>query len=243
MASAPSRRWASARGGADELSRLRPDGQPDDWARVTARLGDFRAALPARGARVAVLGCGTSYYTGQAYAARREDAGHGETDAFPASEQRLSRSYDAVLVISRSRTTTEVITVLESLQGRGIPTTAIVATPRTEITRLVDHAILLSDVDEESVVQTRFRDLDPGFAARLPGRGPRRGHHRCPGRPRAGRGDGSRRGRGRRAGHLRRTRLDRRPCRRGRSPSSCGCIASALSRLAASTSTPTTPAI
>lgn len=131
-------------------------GQPDDWGRVTARLGEFTDALPPRGVRVAVLGCGTSYNMARAYAALREDAGHGETDAFAASEHRLSRAYDAIVVISRSGTTTEVIEVLESQRGRGVPTTAIVATPGTTITKLADHLILLSEVDEESVVQTRF---------------------------------------------------------------------------------------
>jgi fructoselysine-6-P-deglycase FrlB-like protein len=130
--------------------------QPDDWARVVSRVDEARAALPPVGARVAVVGCGTSFYMAQAYAALREGAGHGETDAFAASEHRLHRGYDGVLVITRSGTTTEVLEVLSFLQGRGTPTTAIVATPGTPATTLADHLILLEEVDEESVVQTRF---------------------------------------------------------------------------------------
>jgi fructoselysine-6-P-deglycase FrlB-like protein len=131
-------------------------GQPDDWAGVVARLPELAEALPAPGARVAVVGCGTSYFMAQAYAALREQAGHGETDAFAASEHRLDRGYDAVLVITRSGTTTEVIDVLTSLRGRDLVTAAIVATPGTPVTELADRTILLPEVDEKSVVQTRF---------------------------------------------------------------------------------------
>ena len=130
--------------------------QPDDWARVVSRVGEMHAALPAAGARLAVVGCGTSFYMAQAFAALREQAGQGETDAFAASEHKLHRGYDAVLVITRSGTTTEVIDVLTGLRGSGVPTTAIVATAGTPVTELADTVILLSEVDEESVVQTRF---------------------------------------------------------------------------------------
>ena len=130
--------------------------QPDDWARVVSRVGEVHAALPAAGARLAVVGCGTSFYMAQAFAALREQAGQGETDAFAASEHKLHRGYDAVLVITRSGTTTEVIDVLTGLRGSGVPTTAIVATAGTPVTELADTVILLSEVDEESVVQTRF---------------------------------------------------------------------------------------
>ena len=51
--------------------------QPDDWARVVSRVGEVHAALPAAGARLAVVGCGTSFYMAQAYrrAARAGRAG------------------------------------------------------------------------------------------------------------------------------------------------------------------------
>ena len=130
--------------------------QPDDWAQVLSRVDEARAALPPVGARLAVVGCGTSFYMAQAYAALRERAGQGETDAFAASEHRLRRGYDAVLVITRSGTTTEVLEVLTELRGSGTPTTAIVATAGTPATELADRVILLGEVDEQSVVQTRF---------------------------------------------------------------------------------------
>lgn len=131
-------------------------GQADDWAAVTARVAELSQVLPAPGARLAVVGCGTSFYMAQAYAALREQRGQGETDAFAASEHRLGRDYDAVLAISRSGTTTEVIELLTSLRDRDVTTTAIVATAGTPVTTLVDRVILLGEVDEQSGVQTRF---------------------------------------------------------------------------------------
>lgn len=131
-------------------------GQPDDWQRVSRRLGQYADLLPTRGSRLAVVGCGTSFFMGQAYAVRREEAGHGETDAFPASEFRIGRDYAEVLIISRSGTTTECIDLLVRLRSRGTPTIAIVATPGTTITELAGRVIMLDDVDERSVVQTRF---------------------------------------------------------------------------------------
>ena len=66
-----------------------------------------RAELPQPGDRVAVVGCGTSFYMARAVAALREAHGGGETDAFPASEFPIGRSYDRIVAISRSGTTTE----------------------------------------------------------------------------------------------------------------------------------------
>lgn len=131
-------------------------GQPDDWARIVRRVEEFADRLPAAGRRLAVAGCGTSFFVAQAYAALREDTGRGETDAYAASEFRLGRTYDEVLVISRSGTTTECVDLLRTLRERGTPTVAVVATPGTPVTDLADRVLVLSDVDEQSVVQTRF---------------------------------------------------------------------------------------
>lgn len=133
--------------------------QPADWRRAAVRAAAAADALPQRGERVAVVGCGTSLFMGQAYAALREDAGHGLTDAFAASEHRLGRGYDRVLAITRSGTTTEVLDVLGSLRDRGgesAPTTVIVADPTSPVLGLADQAIVLEEMDERSVVQTRF---------------------------------------------------------------------------------------
>ncbi len=130
--------------------------QPADWAAVRTRVDEALAVLPAPGARVAVVGCGTSYYMAQAYATLREQAGVGHTEAHAASEYPANRRFDHVVAISRSGTTTEVIELLERLRADGQTTTAIVATQGTAIPELATHAFLVPEVDEQSVVQTRF---------------------------------------------------------------------------------------
>lgn len=102
-----------------------------------------------------MIGCGTSYFIGQAVAVAREAAGHGETDAFVASEMPAGRAYDLVLAISRSGTTTEVLRCLQSLPA-GARSLAISAVRDTPVPNATGDAILLPFADEASVVQTRF---------------------------------------------------------------------------------------
>lgn len=127
--------------------------QPSCWALAAAAASRMRG-LPRPGERVAVLGCGTSWFVAQVYAALRETTGHGETDAFAASEFPLSRRYDRVLAITRSGTTTEVLELLDRLDGH--ETVAITANPEAPVTRAAATAITLDFADERSVVQTRF---------------------------------------------------------------------------------------
>ena len=129
--------------------------QPDCWAQVVAQLDRFVPALPKSGERVAVVGCGTSLYMSRAYAALREAAGEGETDAFPASEFPADRQYDRVVAISRSGTTTEVVDVLRGIAG-STPTTTITADAATPVAELATDLIELTMATEQSVVQTRF---------------------------------------------------------------------------------------
>jgi fructoselysine-6-P-deglycase FrlB-like protein len=129
--------------------------QPDCWRRAARLAGDVAGQLPARGERVAVAGCGTSWFMAQSYAAAREQAGHGETDAFAASEMPLGRRYDRVVVLSRSGTTTEIIELLGALGGR-VPTVAVTAVAGSPVAAAADQTVVLDFADEESVVQTRF---------------------------------------------------------------------------------------
>jgi fructoselysine-6-P-deglycase FrlB-like protein len=133
--------------------------QPDCWQQAVDRLPEFAPLLPQHGERVAVVGCGTSWFLAQAYAALRETAGHGETDAFAASEAPLgpgfARRYDRVLALTRSGTTTEVLDLLAALRGK-VATTAITADPATPVVDLADDLVVLDFADERSVVQTRF---------------------------------------------------------------------------------------
>ncbi|KJK45278.1 MULTISPECIES: SIS domain-containing protein [unclassified Streptomyces] len=130
--------------------------QPACWERAAELAPARRAVLPQPGERTAITGCGTSYYMAQAAAALREQAGQGETDAFPASEFPRHRRYDRVLALTRSGTTTEVLDLLAALRDAGVPTTAVVGDPATPVAALADELVVLDFADERSVVQTRF---------------------------------------------------------------------------------------
>ncbi|MFF2847833.1 SIS domain-containing protein [Streptomyces sp. NPDC058001] len=129
--------------------------QPECWTRAADIAADHGAALPAAGERVAVVGCGTSLFMAQAAAALREGAGQGETDAFAASEFPEGRTYDRVVALTRSGTTTEVLDLLGRLRGT-TRTTAITADPHTPVMGAADDVVVLDFADERSVVQTRF---------------------------------------------------------------------------------------
>jgi fructoselysine-6-P-deglycase FrlB-like protein len=127
--------------------------QPAVW-REAARL-EVGDVLPRHGTRLGVVGCGTSFHVAAAYAALREAAGLGETDAFPASELRTGRAYDGVLAISRSGTTTEVLDVV-AVVGERVPTVAITAVAESPLAAAAGRTVTLPFADERSVVQTRF---------------------------------------------------------------------------------------
>ncbi|WMD06986.1 SIS domain-containing protein [Streptomyces sp. FXY-T5] len=129
--------------------------QPECWERAASQAPRFVKVLPAVGERVAIVGCGTSYFMAQAAAALRESAGRGETDAFAVSEFPQGRRYDRVVALTRSGTTTEVLDLLGRLKG-GTPTTAITADPDTPVRTAADALAVLDFADERSVVQTRF---------------------------------------------------------------------------------------
>ena len=129
--------------------------QPEMWERAIAQ-AKAENLLPADGARVAVVGCGTSWFMAQSYATAREAAGKGITDAFAASEAFIaSRDYDVLVAITRSGTTSEVLALLTELDG-SIPTVAVIGDTSSPIVSRVDQVVELPYADEESVVQTRF---------------------------------------------------------------------------------------
>lgn len=131
------------------------DSQPACWTRAAQSVNLHAEALPAPGERVAIVGCGTSYFMAQAAAVLRESSGQGETDAFAASEFPRGRSYDRVLALTRSGTTTEVLDLLGQLKG-STRTAAITADPDTPVPEAADDLVVLDFADERSVVQTRF---------------------------------------------------------------------------------------
>ncbi|WP_129311014.1 SIS domain-containing protein [Streptomyces sp. L2] len=129
--------------------------QPECWTRAAEETARHAGALPAAGERVAIVGCGTSYFMAQSAAVLRETAGQGETDAFAASEFPHGRRYDRVVALTRSGTTTEVLDLLARLRGT-TRTTAVTADPDTPVRAAADDLVVLDFADERSVVQTRF---------------------------------------------------------------------------------------
>lgn len=129
--------------------------QPDVWRRALD-LGAQAAQVVVRpGERMLVIGCGTSAFVAESFALLREQAGHGETDAAYASEPRPWRPYDAVLAITRSGTTTEIIQALNDLPT-GVRKIVVTGVADSPCAQLADDVLVLDFADEESVVQTRF---------------------------------------------------------------------------------------
>ncbi|KUH36564.1 MULTISPECIES: SIS domain-containing protein [Streptomyces] len=131
--------------------------QPSCWRRAARTAAGAPDVLPRPGERVAVTGCGTSWFMAIAYAALREAAGEGETDAFAASEFPVGRAaaYDRVVAITRSGTTTEVLELLARVRGV-TRTAALTADAATPVVDAADAVAVLDWADEDSVVQTRF---------------------------------------------------------------------------------------
>src|SRR6516162_6951738 len=123
--------------------------QPECWAKAIELAASAESALPAPGERVAVIGCGSSLNVARCYAALREAAGQGETDAFPASEVPATRRYDRLVYISRTGTTTEVLDAIRRAPT-GTPTTAVTAAPDEALAREARHVVLLDFADERS---------------------------------------------------------------------------------------------
>src|ERR1700760_2466527 len=117
------------------------------WRQAADLLPEVSGQLPAPGDRVAIVGCGTSYFIAQAVAAARESAGRGETDAFVASEMPAERPYDVVLAISRWAPAAEVVRCLESLPA-GVRSLAISAVSGPPVVEAADDAIVLAFADE-----------------------------------------------------------------------------------------------
>jgi len=153
--------------------------QPACWRRAADLAAESVLVLPHAGERVVALGCGTSWFVAQAYAARRAELhmGLGVTDAFTPTELPLNRPIDRTIVISRSGTTTEAIHAIERMREEATLTTAITAVAESPVAELAGHTVALDFADERSVVQTRFatsalaflrahlgEDLEPAIA-------------------------------------------------------------------------------
>lgn len=128
--------------------------QPEIWEQVVDLHSSVARQLPAKGERVAFVGCGTSWFVSMSAAVLRESKGLGESDAFTANEFPLNRKYDRIVAITRSGTTSEVIELLEKLAGQN--TVVITAVADSPCAELAKEAIVLDFADEQSVLQTRY---------------------------------------------------------------------------------------
>jgi fructoselysine-6-P-deglycase FrlB-like protein len=128
--------------------------QPSVWREAQGLADEVRGKLAPDGARLGLVGCGTSLYVAQAVACFRERQGAGETDAYPASELPSVRPWEQVIALSRSGTTTEILDVVPTLAPT--PVLGITATAGSPLAKLISDEIDLPFADERSVVQTRF---------------------------------------------------------------------------------------
>ncbi len=135
---------------ADEIAS-----QPDCWQRAVGMVDAVAAVLPRPGERVAYVGCGTAWNIAESIARLREDAGQGQSDAFVASEFPARRTFDRVVVLSRSGDTLDVVAMLHELAGR-VPTLAFVGQEPSAIGDLCDSHVALPFADEAGYAQTRF---------------------------------------------------------------------------------------
>lgn len=150
--------------------------QPEIWG-LAAELGaaENNKDPVIAGKRIAFVGCGTSWFVAMSCAALTEASGRAEADAFTASEFPANRSYDRIVAITRSGTTTEVVELLKNqAETNSLVITAVLDSPAQAE---ADRAIILDFADEQSVVQTRFatavivmirailgEDLEPAIA-------------------------------------------------------------------------------
>lgn len=129
--------------------------QPENWVHAAGLASTYADVLPKPGERIAVVGCGTSWFMSMAFALLREELGLGEADSYTASEMNYARHYDRVIALTRTGTTTETIEVLQRLKGT-VETTVITAEAQSPAGQAADHEIVLDFCAEKSVVSTRF---------------------------------------------------------------------------------------
>lgn len=143
----------TAAGGA--LTSAEIASQPVVWRQALQLVDPARSALAALGERVLFIGCGTSAFVAQAMAELREAAGFGESHWAYASEFPVGRTYQRVVAITRSGTTSEVVDALRQHCGMAwiVAVTAVGGMPAGA---LADEELVLDFADERSVVQTRF---------------------------------------------------------------------------------------
>jgi glucosamine--fructose-6-phosphate aminotransferase (isomerizing) len=128
--------------------------QPELWRRAAAAVSTTEI-LPPKGTRTLVIGCGTSAFVAQSMAWLRGTE-HGATEWAYASELWPERTYDHVIAVTRSGTTTEIAHALTQSPLMTATRTVATAAPERVAADTYERLIDLSYADEKSVVQTRF---------------------------------------------------------------------------------------
>jgi fructoselysine-6-P-deglycase FrlB-like protein len=127
--------------------------QPQVWSQVAEFAPSVFEKLPKKGERVAVVGCGSSWFMAMAYASLREGAGQGVTDVYAGSEFNYTREYDRVVSITRSGTTSEIVELLQKISA---PSVVLTATQNSPVEDCATETIIMDFADEKSVIQTRW---------------------------------------------------------------------------------------
>ena len=122
------------------------ESQPEIWAKTAEFAPSVLHKLPQKGEKVAVVGCGSSWFMSMAYASLREAAGHGETDVYAGSEFNYGRKYDRIVSISRSGTTSEIVELLGKVTA---PTTILTAIHDSPVEALATETIIMDFADEK----------------------------------------------------------------------------------------------
>jgi glucosamine--fructose-6-phosphate aminotransferase (isomerizing) len=132
-----------------------------DAARTTGPAA-IRLLSPAD--QVIVTGAGSSYYLAQAVASVARDVTRRAFSAVPLSELILrpagvitagAPATRPVIVISRSGSTSEALTVAERMRALGHPTIAVTCRPASPLAKLADVTLVSPVGDEQGIVMTR----------------------------------------------------------------------------------------
>lgn len=117
-----------------------------------------------RATRIVIGGAGSSYYVAQLTAAAMRQVGRLPAVAAPLSEVLLRpegvfgpgpAGDQPVIVVSRSGTTTEAISVVEAVRRAGHHVLALTCRPESLMARLADTSLAVPEGDERAIVMTR----------------------------------------------------------------------------------------
>jgi hypothetical protein len=116
------------------------------WRRAASLAPEHSLALPFDGEYVAVIGTGLARGVARAYAALREDAAHGATDA-PAADDAPPRRYDRTILLSHRGDEPALAELLQHLRSEAILAIALGAPGGSPVDELAGVTIPLAVVD------------------------------------------------------------------------------------------------